>query len=89
MTAVTGMWLAEADRDRILATLMEEWSPLQRELMDRLLGVEDDASDAYLAARHGTDACELRRQRSLARARLHEAMHARAVEEWIASPDDR
>jgi hypothetical protein len=28
--------MADADRDRILATLMEEWSPLQRDLMDWL-----------------------------------------------------
>ena len=76
--------LAGADRDRILATLMEEWSPLQRDLMDRLLRGEDEASDAFLAARHGTDPCDLRRQCSLARARLHEAMHARAAEELIA-----
>lgn len=33
------MHMADADRDRILATLMEEWSPLQRDLMDWL---EDD-----------------------------------------------
>jgi len=82
MTAVTGMWLAEADRDRILATLMEEWSPLQRDLMDRLLRGEDDSADLAIAARHGTDACDLRRQRNQARVRLREAMRARATEEW-------
>ena len=76
--------MGDADRDRILATLMEEWSPLQRDLMDRLLVGEDDSMDAALAVRHGTDACELRRQRSLARARLQEAVHARALEDWIA-----
>ncbi|HZL71626.1 MAG TPA: hypothetical protein VFC86_04140 [Planctomycetota bacterium] len=76
------MLLAEADRDRILATLMEEWSPLQRDLMDRLLRGEDDSADLAIAARHRTDACDLRRQRSQARARLREAMRARATEEW-------
>lgn len=66
--------LAGEDRDRILATLMEEWSPLQRDLMRRLLHGEDDSMDGTLAADHGTDACDLRRQRSLARARLQEAV---------------
>jgi hypothetical protein len=66
----------QGDRDRILATLMEEWSPLQRELMSRLLHGEDDSLDSTLAADHGTDACDLRRQRSLARARLQEAVRA-------------
>jgi len=75
------MPLADADRDRILATLMEEWSPLQRDLMDRLLLGEDDSMDVAVAARHGTDACDLRRQRSLARARLQEAIAVRAAEE--------
>lgn len=68
--------LAEGDRDRILALLMEEWSPLQRDLMRRLLHGEDDSLDSTLAADHGTDACDLRRQRSLARARLQEAVRA-------------
>jgi hypothetical protein len=66
--------LAEADRDRILATLMEEWSPLQRDLMDRLLRGEDDSADLALALRHGTDAVDVRRQRSRARERLVECM---------------
>ena len=71
--------MAGEDRDRILATLMEEWSPLQRDLMDRLLLGEDEPADAALAARHGTDACDLRRQRSLARARLREAVRV-----WVS-----
>jgi hypothetical protein len=64
------------DRDRILATLMEEWSPLQRDLMRRLLHGEDESMEAALEARPGTDAGELRRQLSLARARLCEAVRA-------------
>ena len=73
------MVLADADRDRILATLMEEWSPLQRDLMDRLLRGEEDASDAGVE-----DPFDLRRARSLALARLHEAMHARLSEDSYA-----
>ena len=69
------MHMADADRDRILATLMEEWSPLQCDLLDRLQVGEVDSLDA---------ACELRRQRSLARARLQQAVHARVLEDWIA-----
>ena len=74
--------LAEGDRDRILALLMEEWSPLQRDLMRRLLNGEDDAMDGSLALRHGTDSCDLRRQRSLARARLQEAVRAWESDEF-------
>lgn len=69
--------MAGTDRDRILAMLMEEWSPLQRDLMDRLLRGEED-SDAAVAESHGTDACDLRRQRSRAREQLNEAIRARA-----------
>ena len=70
--------LTDADRDRILATLMDEWSPLQRDLMSRLLRGEDDPADGTLALRHKTDACDVRRQRSLARARLREAILAQS-----------
>jgi hypothetical protein len=73
--------LADEDRDRILATLMEEWSPLQRELMTRLLRGEDESADGALASRHETDACDVRRQRSLARARLREAILAQSQED--------
>jgi hypothetical protein len=57
------------DRNRILATLMEEWSPLQRDLMRRLLHGEDEAAEVTAAA-------DLRRQLSQARARLCEAVRA-------------
>ena len=85
MPLATARALADADRDRILATLMEEWSPLQRDLMDRLLLGDDDSMDVALAARHGTDACELRRQRSLARARLQEAVRITVYEDWLTT----
>jgi hypothetical protein len=49
MAESTARALAGEDRDRILATLMEEWSPLQRDLMERLLRGEDDSTDASRA----------------------------------------
>jgi len=54
MAEATARSLADGDRDRILATLMEEWSPLQRDLMDRLLLGEDDSMDVALEASPGT-----------------------------------
>ncbi|HTF57915.1 MAG TPA: hypothetical protein VK661_11850 [Planctomycetota bacterium] len=36
---------AVEDRNRMLATLMEEWSPLQRDLMAWLLLLEGQTSD--------------------------------------------
>ena len=75
--------MAAGDRDRILATLMEEWSPLQRDLMHRLLLGDDESSDPALSERHGVEPCELRRQRSLARARPQGLLKARIFEEWI------
>ena len=75
---------AVEDRNRMLATLMEEWSPLQRDLMAWLLSAEEDPTDIALAIRYDIDPSELRRQRSLARARLHEAFHLRASAEAVA-----
>ena len=84
MRGIEGLTQAEEDRHRMLQTLMEEWSPLQRDLMARLFAMDDDPMDLAVAARHGADVTELRRQRIAARVRLQEALRLRAVEDGIA-----
>ncbi|MBI4563414.1 MAG: hypothetical protein HY716_01805 [Planctomycetes bacterium] len=67
-------WRTPEDRTLVLKKLLDEGSPLQRNLMLMLLNGGDDFEECGVAALHGVDSAELRRQLRLAGVRLRRAM---------------